>query len=123
MAQEIEQVLARNQELTRSLEDRVQEATRRVVQLQKQVNQLQQLTAMGYLTATLAHDLGTPLHSIAGLANLLLETGDGPPDEARKLELIVQQTQRLNTVIQNVRRATRPPEPHFEAVSGPGTPE
>ena len=116
MAQEIEQVLARNQELTRSLEDRVQEATRRVVELQRQVNQLQQLTALGYLTATLAHDLGTPLHSIAGLASLLKEKGDRPPDEIRKLELIVQQTQRLNAVIQNVRRATRPPEPHFEAV-------
>ena len=119
MAQEIEQVLARNQELTRSLEDRVREATRRVVELQKQVNQLQQLTAMGYLTATLAHDLGTPLHSIAGLASLLQERGDWPPDVARKLELIVQQTQRLNTVIQNVRRATRPPEPHFETVMVP----
>jgi two-component system, NtrC family, sensor kinase len=119
MAQEIERVLASNQELTRSLEDRVEEATRRVVELQKQVGQLQQLTALGYLTATLAHDLGTPLHSIAGLANLLLEQGERPPDEARKLELIVQQTQRLNTVIQNVRRATRPPEPHFEAVMVP----
>ena len=119
MAQEIEQVLARNQELTRSLEDRVQEATRRVVQLQRQVNQLQQLTALGYLSATLAHDLGTPLHSIAGLARLLQERGDRPPDETRKLELIVQQTQRLNAIIQNVRRATRPPEPHFEAVGIP----
>jgi two-component system NtrC family sensor kinase len=117
MAHEIEQVLARNRELARGLEDRVREATQKVVELQKQVNQLQQLTAMGYLTATLAHDLGTPLHSIAGLASLLLEKGNWPPDAARKLELIVQQTQRLNTVIQNVRRATRPPEPHFETVT------
>jgi len=75
---------------------------------------------MGYLTATLAHDLGTPLHSIAGLASLLLEKGNWPPDVARKLELIVQQTQRLNTVIQNVRRATRPPEAHFETVTVQG---
>jgi two-component system NtrC family sensor kinase len=116
MAQEIEQVLDRNNELTRSLEDRVQDATRKVVELQTQVSQLQQLTALGHLTATLAHDLGTPLHSIAGLASLLLESGNWTPDVARKLELILQQTQRLNTVIQNVRRATRPPEPHFEAV-------
>ena len=120
MADEIEQVLMRNQELTRSLEDRVREATRKAVELQKQVNQLQQLTAMGYLTATLAHDLGTPLHSIAGLASLLLEKGNWSPDVARKLELIVQQTQRLNTVIQNVRRATRPPEAHFETVTVQG---
>jgi signal transduction histidine kinase len=117
MADEIEQVLARNQELNRRLEERVQEATLKVVQLQKQVNQLQQLTALGYLTATLAHDLGTPLHSIAGLAKLLLERGEWPSDAGRMLELIVQQTERLNTVIQNVRRATRPPEPHFEALS------
>jgi two-component system, NtrC family, sensor kinase len=117
MADEIEQVLARNQELNRQLEERVQDATLKVVQLQKQVNQLQQLTALGYLTATLAHDMGTPLHSIAGLAKLLLERGEWPSDAARKLELIVQQTERLNSVIQNVRRATRPPEPHFESLS------
>jgi len=118
MADEIEQVMGRNRELNSQLEARVQEATHNVVQLQKQVSQMQQLTALGYLTATLAHDLGTPLHSIAGLARLLLEREEGwPPDVARKLELIVQQTQRLNTTIQNVRRATRLPEPHFEVIN------
>jgi signal transduction histidine kinase len=117
MADEVELVLEKNLELNRRLEERVQEATLRVVQLQKQVNQLQQLAAMGYLTATLAHDLGTPLHSIAGMARLLLERGEWPPDVRRKIELIVQQTDRLHSVIQNVRRATRPPEPHFEALS------
>jgi len=120
MADEIEHVLARNRELNRHLEERVQEATYNVVQLQKQVNQMQQLTALGYLTATLAHDLGTPLHSIAGLTRLLQEREEGwPPDVARKLELIVQQTQRLNTTIHNLRRATRLPEPHFEPISIP----
>ncbi|MFH1078883.1 MAG: ATP-binding protein [Pseudomonadota bacterium] len=117
MADEVERVLGQNQELNRRLEARVQEATLSVVELQKQVNQLQQLTVLGYLTATLAHDLGTPLHSIAGMARLLLERGEWPPDVKRKIELIVQQTERLNTVIQNVRRATRPPEPHFETLS------
>lgn len=120
MAEEIERVMERNRELNRKLEERVQEATHHVVQLQKQVNQMQQLTALGYLTATLAHDLGTPLHSIAGLARLLMEKQEGwPPDAMRKLELIVQQTERLNTVIQNVRRATRLPEPHFNILSVP----
>lgn len=117
MADEIQRAHRENQELTRSLEQRVQEATSKVVQLTKQVNQLQQLNALGYLTATLAHDLGTPLHSIAGMAQLLLERGGWPPDVSRKLELIVQQTQRLNLVIKNIRRATRLPEPHVEALS------
>ena len=29
----------------------------------------------------------------------------------------MQQTQRLHSVIQNIRRVTRPPEPHFEAIT------
>ena len=116
MADEIERVMARNLELRRRLVERVQEATHNVVQLQHQVSQLQQLTALGYLTANLAHDMGTPLHSIAGLTKLLLERDQWPADVKRKLELIDQQTQRLNTVIQNVRHATRLPEPHFESM-------
>jgi len=117
MAAEIQQVMARNLDLTRHLEDRVKEETLKVVHLQKQVDDLQQLTALGHLTANLAHDLGTPLHSIAGLAKLLLEREGWPPDVSHKLQLIVQQTQRLDNVIQNVRRATRMPEPHFEMLT------
>jgi signal transduction histidine kinase len=119
MADEIQEVMNRNLDLNRHLEDRVREETLKVVQLQKQVTDLKQLTALGQLTANLAHDLGTPLHSIGGLANLLLERGGWPPDVAHKLNLIVQQTQRLDNVIQNVRRATRLPEPHFEVMTVP----
>lgn len=114
MADEIQEAMTRNMELNRHLEERVREETLKVVQLQKQVADLKQLTTLGQLTANLAHDLGTPLHSIGGLANLLLEKGGWTPDVAHKLKLIVQQTQRLDNVIQNVRKATRLPEPHFE---------
>jgi two-component system NtrC family sensor kinase len=117
MADEIQDVITRNLDLNRHLEDRVREETLKVVQLQKQVADLKQLTALGHLTANLAHDLGTPLHSIGGLANLLLEREGWPPDVAHKLKLIVQQTQRLDNVIQNVRKATRLPEPHFEVLT------
>lgn len=117
MAHEIQEVMSRNVELTRHLEDRVREETLKVVQLQNQVDNLKRLTALGHLTATLAHDLGTPLHSIAGLAKLLLEKEDLLPDTAHKLHLIVDQTRRLDHVIQNVRRATRLPDPHFELMT------
>jgi signal transduction histidine kinase len=117
MADEIQDVITRNLDLNRHLEDRVREETLNVVQLQKQVADLKQLTALGHLTANLAHDMGTPLHSIGGLANLLLEKEGWPPDVAHKLKLIVQQTQRLDNVIQNVRKATRLPEPHFEVLT------
>jgi signal transduction histidine kinase len=117
MADEIQEVMNRNLELNRNLEDRVREETLKVVQLQKQVADLKQLTTLGQLTANLAHDLGTPLHSIGGLSKLLLERGGWPQDVEHKLNLIVQQTQRLDNVIQNVRKATRLPEPHFEMLT------
>ena len=117
MGAEIQQVMAKNFDLTRHLEDRVKEETHKVVELQKQVDDLKQLTALGHLTANIAHDLGTPLHSIGGLVQLLLEREGWPPDVHHKLQLIVQQTQRLNNVIQNVRRATRLPEPRFEILT------
>jgi signal transduction histidine kinase len=117
MADEIQEVMNKNLELNRHLEDRVREETIKVVQLQKQVTDLKQLTALGQLTANLAHDLGTPLHSIGGLAKLLLEREGWLPDVEHKLNLIVQQTQRLDNVIQNVRKATRLPEPHFEVLT------
>jgi len=117
MADEIQAVMAKNLELTKHLEERVKEETHKVVQLQKQVDHLKQLTALGHFTASLAHDLGTPLHSIAGLAKLMLEREGWPPDVAHKLQLIVQQTERLDKVIQNVRLATRLPDPHFEIIS------
>jgi len=116
MAEEIERVIARNAQLTGNLEILVREETQKTVELQKEVNQLQKLAAMGYLTATLAHDLGTPLHSIAGLTSLLREKGEWPPDVVRKLELIAQQTSRLQAIIKKVKLATRPPDAHFETV-------
>ncbi len=117
MADEIQNVMARNLDLTHHLEDRVQEETLKVVELQKQVDDLKRLTTLGHLTANLAHDLGTPLHSIAGLASLLLEKGELAEPVTHKLKLIVEQTRRLDHVIQNVRRATRLPEPHFELLT------
>ncbi len=114
MAERIEQVMNSNRELNLGLEKRVQEATLNVVDLQNQVNQLQQLAALGYLTAVMAHDLGTPIHSIAGLTELLLEEEGWPPEVRRKLDLIRQQTERLNMTIAKVRQATRLPDSHFE---------
>ena len=117
MADEIHDVMNSNLELNKNLEARVREETLKVVELQKQVADLKQLTTLGQLTANLAHDLGTPLHSIGGLAKLLLERSDWPQDVEHKLNLIVQQTERLDHVIQNVRKATRLPEPHFEVLT------
>ncbi|MCX7815934.1 MAG: ATP-binding protein [Syntrophales bacterium] len=117
MAEEINRVISRNEELTKHLRNRVQEETFKVAQLQQEVSQLQQLAAMGHLVANLTHDIGTPIHSIRGFAQLLLEKGEWSPDVKRKLELIEQQAERIHLTVQNIKKMTRVPEPHFETTT------
>jgi signal transduction histidine kinase len=114
MADEIQRVMARNKELNMRQEERIKEATRRLGELQTQISQLQRFSAMGLLAANFAHDLGTPLHSIAGMAALMLERPTLAQDDRRKLEVIVGQAERLSGIIKDVRRATRMPEPRPE---------
>ncbi len=114
MAAKIEQEMVRNSDLNATLEERIEEATGELIRLQMELNQLEKLNALGYLTANIAHDMGTPLHSIAGLTRLLLEDDRLSEESRRKLDLIVQQTERLHSTISNIRKATRPPEPVFE---------
>ena len=115
MAEKIRFVMKRNEELTIGLQERVNEGTHRILFLQNQLSELQRLSTLGHFVATLAHDMGTPLHSIAGMAQLLLEKPDVSPANRRKVELILQQTQHLISLIRDVRHATRQPEPCFSA--------
>jgi signal transduction histidine kinase len=117
LANEIERVMKTNQEINLTLQERVDEGARKLVQVQKELSQMQKQSTLGYLTASFAHDLGTPLHSISGLARLLLEGNDLPDPVRRKLEIIVGQTDRLHAAITNIRRATRLPAPIFEKLS------
>lgn len=117
MAEEINRVLSRNEELTKHLRERVQEETFKVAQLQQEVSQLQQLAAIGHLVANLTHDIGTPIHSIKGFAQLLLEREEWSPDVRRKLELIEQQAEKIHLTVQNIKKMTRVPEPHFETTT------
>ena len=117
MVDETEAALERNRELTRGLEARVHEATLHAVQLQARQKHLERLSTLGFLAAQIAHDMGTPLHSIAGLTDLLLEDASTTPEARHKLERIAGQAKRLDQVLQNVRRTTRLPDPSFARIS------
>jgi len=96
----------RNDELIR--------ANRSIYQMQKQLVHSKELAAIGQLAATVAHELGTPLHSVFGHLQLLLDEGGLAEDARRRLSIMRSQVERLINSIQQLLNTTRFPETDFD---------
>lgn len=85
---------ARQGALARELEERNSELWR----LQGELKRVEPLAALGRITGTIAHELGTPLNSVLGYTQLLAQeklTGDA----RRRLEIIKTQVERMADII------------------------
>lgn len=97
-------------EATRELADR-NEALRRanelLFDLQRQLGRAQRLATLGQLAATIAHEIGTPLNSIAVHLQLLARSPGLSEQDRQRLVTIDGQIQRLVATVQARLTATR----------------
>jgi two-component system NtrC family sensor kinase len=78
------------------------------LRLQGEVGRVERLAAIGRIAGTIAHDLGTPLNSILGYAQLL-QGKELPADARRCVKIIETQVERMvNTISQHLSRAGYP---------------
>ncbi len=97
---------------TNELKTKNEELTRLNEQLsatQREVVQHQRLAVLGQLVATIAHKIGTPLTAISGHLQLLQETPALLPEVRNRVDIVLQQTDRLAKVIQNLLHVARTP--------------
>jgi len=95
------------------LEMRVQERTAELAQvnqelwnLQREMARVEPLAALGRVTGTIAHELGTPLNSVLGYSQLLAQ--EALSDSAREsLSIIESQAHRMIEIIQHYLSHTR----------------
>ena len=79
--------------------------------LEHELARAQKLAALGALVARLAHEVGTPLHSMAGHLDLLLAADDIAPRHRQRIEIVSGEVQRLSQLIRRYLQRLQAPEP------------
>ena len=90
-------------------------ANTQLVQAKDQLNRSERLAAVGQLVASVAHEVGTPLHSIAWHVQALAEEPGATPEMRKQVAIIDDQLTRVVRIIQDLLSSTRPrqPEPQW----------
>jgi signal transduction histidine kinase len=101
VAQVTQELIRRNEELWR---------------LQREMGRVEPLAALGRVTGTIAHELGTPLNSVLGYSQLLAQ--EDLSESAREhVEIIEAQVQRMIKIIQHYLSRTRGSFPRHRPIN------
>lgn len=84
---------------TQTLEQRVEERTRELQQLQNQLVRAGKMAALGELAAGVAHEINNPLTGVLTFSSLILKKLDENHPWKRDIENIVQQTTRCRNIV------------------------
>jgi signal transduction histidine kinase len=100
----------RYKELSEKLErsyDKLHRETQLLLEVEEQLGAAQKLSALGELSASLAHEIKNPLSSIKGTAEILLD--EFPADHPKKefVEILLKETTRLNNTVEEVLQFSR----------------
>jgi signal transduction histidine kinase len=95
----------RYKELSEKLEksyDKLHSETQLLLEVEEQLSAAQKLSALGQLSASLAHEIKNPLSSIKGTAEILLD--EFPPGHPKRefVEILLKETTRLNNTVEEV---------------------
>jgi signal transduction histidine kinase len=86
-------------------------ANTQLVDAKDQLNRSERLAAVGQLVASVAHEVGTPLHSIAWHVQALAEEPGVTPEMKERVTVIDEQLTRVVRIIQDLLSSTRQRQP------------
>lgn len=82
--------------------DRLRDQARQLVETQEQLSQSQKLSALGHLSASLAHEIKNPLASIRGTAEILLDDFPEAHPKHEFITIMLSEISRLNNSVEDV---------------------
>jgi len=103
-----EDLKGRSEELTHAYAQ-LRKRTKQVFEWQEHARRADKFSALGLLTAGLAHEIRNPLGSINGAAQILRDRSAS--GERELFDIVIKETERLNSVIENFLTFARKDEP------------
>jgi signal transduction histidine kinase len=97
------------EQLKKSLEE-LQRKTSKIGEMEDQLRLADRLAVIGELTASLAHEVRNPLGSIRGAVDILKDESPQSVKIQEFLDILVQETDRLNQVVENYLDFARQPK-------------
>ena len=79
-----------------------------IIEIEGQLRNAERLSAIGELSAVLAHEIRNPLGSIRGTAEILKDDYQPGDKKYEFLEILVKESERLNRVVEDFLRLSRP---------------
>lgn len=104
----------RYKELSEKLEksyDKLHRETQLLLEVEEQLSAAQKLSALGQLSASLAHEIKNPLSSIKGTAEILLDEFPIGHPKREFVEILLKETTRLNNTVEEVLQFSRRRQP------------
>jgi len=86
-------------------------ANTQLVELKDRLNRSDRLAVLGLLASSVAHEVGTPLHSIAWQVQALAEDPQATPDMKKTIAIIDSELNRVVRIIKDKLSLTRQPKP------------
>lgn len=107
----------RYEEALRRLDEshrKLREQTDVLFQTEEQLRRADRLTALGTLSAGVAHEIRNPLGAIRGAAEIL--QGDYGPEDPKQefVQILLKETDRLNLIVREFLDFARPRQPEFQ---------
>ncbi len=84
--------------------------------MEKQLQQSEKMAALGELAAYIAHEIRNPLVSIGGFAASLLKKDKLPESVQNKVQIILDESKRLDTILRGILNFSRPTPQKQDAV-------
>lgn len=89
------------------LVERLTAVNKELIALESQMARVEKLSALGEISAEVAHELKNPLVTIGGFARRLLAKLPGSKTEAKYASIIVKEVERLETLLKNTLDVTK----------------